>query len=197
MNKDLTQGKPVKVLWMFCLPILVSAVFQQLYNMADSIIARQSAWRECACRRRGVLSHHDDIHRHRVRVQPRMLCGDLQIFRRKELSRSAFRRVHGRHSLRGARRGAHGDRRRRRARADGRVGYSRRHHGRRDGISLHLHRRLCLRAHLQRMHGGIFRPRRQPHPAHIPHRVQRSQRRLGPRSRDSRGRHSFVREWRG
>lgn len=39
MNKDLTQGKPVKVLWMFCLPILVSAVFQQLYNMADSIIA--------------------------------------------------------------------------------------------------------------------------------------------------------------
>ena len=39
MNKDLTQGRPVKVLWMFCLPILVSAVFQQFYNMADSIIA--------------------------------------------------------------------------------------------------------------------------------------------------------------
>ena len=39
MNKDLTQGRPVKVLWLFCLPILVSAVFQQFYNMADSIIA--------------------------------------------------------------------------------------------------------------------------------------------------------------
>ena len=32
MNKDLTQGRPVKVLWMFCLPILVSAVFQQFYK---------------------------------------------------------------------------------------------------------------------------------------------------------------------
>lgn len=39
MNKDLTQGKPAKVLWLFCLPILISAVFQQFYNMADSIIA--------------------------------------------------------------------------------------------------------------------------------------------------------------
>lgn len=39
MNKDLTQGKPAKVLWLFCLPILISAIFQQFYNMADSIIA--------------------------------------------------------------------------------------------------------------------------------------------------------------
>ena len=39
MVKDLTQGKPAKVLWLFCLPILISAVFQQFYNMADSIIA--------------------------------------------------------------------------------------------------------------------------------------------------------------
>ena len=39
MNKDLTQGKPTKVLWLFCLPILISAIFQQFYNMADSIIA--------------------------------------------------------------------------------------------------------------------------------------------------------------
>lgn len=39
MIKDLTQGKSSKVLWLFCIPLLVSAVFQQLYNMADSIIA--------------------------------------------------------------------------------------------------------------------------------------------------------------
>ena len=39
MIKDLTQGKSSKVLWLFCLPLLISAVFQQLYNMADSIIA--------------------------------------------------------------------------------------------------------------------------------------------------------------
>lgn len=39
MVKDLTVGKSSKVLWAFCLPLLISAVFQQLYNMADSIIA--------------------------------------------------------------------------------------------------------------------------------------------------------------
>ena len=39
MVKDLTQGKSVKVLFIFCLPLLISAVFQQFYNMADSIIA--------------------------------------------------------------------------------------------------------------------------------------------------------------
>ncbi len=39
MIKDLTQGKSSKVLWLFCLPLLISAVFQQLYNMSDSIIA--------------------------------------------------------------------------------------------------------------------------------------------------------------
>ncbi len=39
MNKDLTVGKPSKVLWSFCLPLFGSIVFQQLYNIADSLIA--------------------------------------------------------------------------------------------------------------------------------------------------------------
>lgn len=39
MNKDLTQGDPKKVLWAFCLPMFGSIVFQQLYNIADSLIA--------------------------------------------------------------------------------------------------------------------------------------------------------------
>ncbi len=39
MNKDLTQGNPRKVLWMFCLPMFGSIVFQQLYNIADSLVA--------------------------------------------------------------------------------------------------------------------------------------------------------------
>lgn len=39
MNKDLTQGDPKKVLWAFCLPIFGSIVFQQLYNIADSLVA--------------------------------------------------------------------------------------------------------------------------------------------------------------
>lgn len=39
MNKDLTVGKPESVLWKFCLPLFGSIIFQQLYNIADSLIA--------------------------------------------------------------------------------------------------------------------------------------------------------------
>ena len=39
MNKDLTVGKPQEVLWAFCLPLFGSIVFQQLYNIADSLVA--------------------------------------------------------------------------------------------------------------------------------------------------------------
>lgn len=38
MIKDLTQGEPRKILWQFALPMFVSVIFQQLYNIADSII---------------------------------------------------------------------------------------------------------------------------------------------------------------
>ena len=39
MNKDLTVGNPRKILWTFCLPMFGSIVFQQLYNIADSLVA--------------------------------------------------------------------------------------------------------------------------------------------------------------
>lgn len=39
MNKDLTVGNPQKVLWKFCLPLFGSIIFQQIYNIADSLIA--------------------------------------------------------------------------------------------------------------------------------------------------------------
>lgn len=39
MNKDLTTGSPSSVLWKFCLPLFGSMIFQQLYNICDSVIA--------------------------------------------------------------------------------------------------------------------------------------------------------------
>ena len=39
MNRDLTTGKPETVLWQFCLPLFGSIIFQQLYNIADSLVA--------------------------------------------------------------------------------------------------------------------------------------------------------------
>ena len=38
MVKDLTEGKVRKVVWQFTLPMFISVIFQQLYNIADSII---------------------------------------------------------------------------------------------------------------------------------------------------------------
>lgn len=43
MIKDLTVGSPSKVLWNFSIPMFISVIFQQLYNMADSIIAGKFA----------------------------------------------------------------------------------------------------------------------------------------------------------
>lgn len=43
MEKDLTKGAPNSVLWRFSLPLFVSVMFQQLYNIADSMIAGRFA----------------------------------------------------------------------------------------------------------------------------------------------------------
>lgn len=43
MNQDLTQGNAQSVLWRFSIPMFVSVIFQQLYNMADSVIAGKFA----------------------------------------------------------------------------------------------------------------------------------------------------------
>ncbi len=43
MTNDLTVGRPGKILLKFCMPLFISAIFQQFYNMADSIIAGRLA----------------------------------------------------------------------------------------------------------------------------------------------------------
>ena len=43
MNYDLTVGKPSITLWKYTLPMFISVVFQQLYNIADSAIAGRFA----------------------------------------------------------------------------------------------------------------------------------------------------------
>lgn len=43
MVKDLTVGKPSKVIWGYTIPMFLSVIFQQFYNMADSVIAGRFA----------------------------------------------------------------------------------------------------------------------------------------------------------
>lgn len=46
MIKDLTTGNPTKVIWSYTVPMFLSVIFQQLYNMADSVIAGRFAGEE-------------------------------------------------------------------------------------------------------------------------------------------------------
>lgn len=39
MMTDMTKGSPLKILMKFVLPMLLSMVFQQMYNLADSVVA--------------------------------------------------------------------------------------------------------------------------------------------------------------
>ena len=39
MITDMTTGSPTKILWKFTIPMLISVMFQQLYNIVDSIVA--------------------------------------------------------------------------------------------------------------------------------------------------------------
>ncbi|QSX04848.1 MATE family efflux transporter [Sedimentibacter sp. zth1] len=43
MITDMTVGKPNKILWKFSIPMLISVMFQQMYNIADGMIAGKFA----------------------------------------------------------------------------------------------------------------------------------------------------------
>ena len=38
MEKDMTSGSPLKLIFWFSIPVLLGNIFQQFYNMADAII---------------------------------------------------------------------------------------------------------------------------------------------------------------
>ena len=38
MEKDMTKGSPLPVILQFTLPLIIGNIFQQLYNMVDSVV---------------------------------------------------------------------------------------------------------------------------------------------------------------
>ena len=38
MTKEMTSGKPYKLILSFAIPLILGNVFQQLYNMVDTVI---------------------------------------------------------------------------------------------------------------------------------------------------------------
>ena len=55
MIKNLTEGKPLKLLFFFSLPMLMGNLFQQLYNMVDSIVVGNFVGADALCRRRSLF----------------------------------------------------------------------------------------------------------------------------------------------
>lgn len=80
MIKDLTVGKPTKVLFFFTLPMLLGNIFQQLYNVVDSIVVGRfvgadalAAVGSCfSCDIFGFGNYHGYFHG--------LFCGDKPIF---------------------------------------------------------------------------------------------------------------------
>ena len=51
VQRDMTKGSPTRIILGFTLPLFLGNVFQQFYNMADTIIVGQSGpgrWRPSA-----------------------------------------------------------------------------------------------------------------------------------------------------
>ena len=38
MTKDMTQGSPLRLILAFAVPLMLGSLFQQFYNLADTII---------------------------------------------------------------------------------------------------------------------------------------------------------------
>ena len=77
MNRDLTEGEPQSVLWRFSIPMFVSVIFQQLYNMADSVIAGKFAGEDALA----AVGH--DLHGHCGGQQYRLFGDHFSVFRSK------------------------------------------------------------------------------------------------------------------
>ena len=46
MTKDMTEGKPLQLILRFSIPLIFGNLFQQMYNMADTIIVGKPwVWR--------------------------------------------------------------------------------------------------------------------------------------------------------
>ena len=49
MNLDMTKGSPLKLILKFLVPVLLGCLFQQLYNMVDTIIVGKGVGSDCTC----------------------------------------------------------------------------------------------------------------------------------------------------
>ena len=62
MITDLTKEHPDKILWRFLLPLMISVIFQQFYNIADSMIAGKFAGESALGGGGSILPDYDHLY---------------------------------------------------------------------------------------------------------------------------------------
>ena len=55
---DMTQGSPIRLLVLFAIPMLIGSVFQQMYNMTDTVVVGRFVSVEALGRHWGHGLHH-------------------------------------------------------------------------------------------------------------------------------------------
>lgn len=107
MVKDLTNGKPIRVMFMFVLPMLLSIVFQQMYNLADSVIAGKFAGEDALAAVGASYPITMIFMGDSLRLFDRLFCSHSETFRRKGSCQAENCRLDDGHRRRSAVRAAH------------------------------------------------------------------------------------------
>ena len=105
MTKDMTQGSPLKLILAFAVPLMLGSLFQQFYNLADTIIVGrfvgvealaavgQCGWSELSGA--GLCQWHclRFFHPHLMDIRGERLCGDAPLHRQCRLAECFFAAV--------------------------------------------------------------------------------------------------------
>ena len=83
MITDFTKEHPDRTLWRFWIPMMFSVMFQQIYNIADSMIAGKFAGEDALGSGRSFVPNHNHLHGICSRNEPGSLCGSVQIIWRR------------------------------------------------------------------------------------------------------------------
>lgn len=80
MAKDMTKGNPGKTLFFFAVPMVLGNLFQQLYNIIDSIIVGNYAGSRCTGSRRCICFDYVSLCGDCHGTEHRLFGRDLPVF---------------------------------------------------------------------------------------------------------------------
>ena len=83
MITDFTKEHPDRTLWRFWIPMMFSVMFQQIYNIADSMIAGKFAGEDALAAVGGFVPNHDHLYGICSGNEPGFVSSCIQIIWRR------------------------------------------------------------------------------------------------------------------